>query len=104
MTRRAARCLALSALLSLGSGCHSFFIRVSSVPYDPTPIVDRKTFWLFGCFPEQNIDVSAICPGGVSAIEEETSFSDVLLTAVTLEIYTPRTTSYYCRLPQEASP
>ena len=104
MTRRAARCLTLSAVLLLASGCHSFFIRVSNVPFDPTPVVDRKTFWLFGCFPAHDVDVSAICPDGVSVIEEETSFTDTVFTALTLEIYTPRTTSYYCRLPQEAAP
>jgi hypothetical protein len=38
-------------------------------------------------------------------IEEATSFSDTLLTALTLEIYAPRTSSYYCRLrTQDALP
>ncbi len=92
-------------MLLASTACHSLFIRVSSAPFNPTPVVDRKTFWLFGCLPEQEVDVSAICPDGVGVIEEATSFSDALLTALTLEIYTPRTSSYYCRVPpQDALP
>ena len=96
---RGARRLAVAAVTLAAAGCHTFAFHVSDAPFNPTPVVDRQTFWLFGTFPEHDVDTRAICPDGVSAIGEETTFTDVLLTAVTLEIYTPRTSSYYCRLP-----
>ena len=92
--------LALAAGILAATGCHTFRFNVSSAPFDPTPIVDRKTYWLFGWFPEHDVDVRTICPDGVSVIEESTAFTDFLFTALTLEIYTPRTSSYNCRLPQ----
>jgi hypothetical protein len=98
--RQTATRLALVALTLASAGCHTFSFHVSDALSDPTPVVDRKTFWLFGIFPAHDVDVRAICPAGVGAIDEETTFSDVLFTAFTLEIYTPRTSSYYCRLPQ----
>jgi hypothetical protein len=90
---------AVAALCLAASACHTFAFHVSDAPSNPVPVVDRKTYWLFGTFPEQDIDAGAICPEGVSKIAEETLFTDVLLTAVTLEIYAPRTSTYYCRLP-----
>lgn len=97
------RAVLLAVCVSALAGCHTLRIRVSDAPSVSTPIVDRKTFWLFGCFPKWDVDVSAICPDGVGWIEERTTFTDGLLTLVTLEIYTPRTTSYYCRQPQEVT-
>ncbi len=96
--------LALAGLVMATAGCHSFAFHISDAPFNPTPVVDRQTFWLFGTLPTRDVDARAICPGGISAIDEETSFTDVLLTALTLEIYTPRTSSYYCRLPEVPLP
>ena len=54
--RRMARALG-RALASAADATPSSSVRRPR-PYDPTPVVDRKTFWLFGCFPKQDIDVS----------------------------------------------
>ena len=86
-------------MLVSSSACHTFHFHVSDAPFDPKPIVDRKTFWVFAWFPTLEVDVRAICPAGVAAIEEQTTFTDGLFSVLTLSIYSPRTSSYYCRLP-----
>jgi hypothetical protein len=76
-------------------GCHTMRFEVGEG--QPGEVVhDRKTFWLFGLVPTKNIDVAAVCPSGALAIEEETSFLDGLFGNLTIGIYTPRSTTYYC--------
>ena len=89
----------LSGVLFTSNACHTFHFHVSNAPFDPKPIVDRKTFWVFAWFPTFEVDVRAICPEGVAAIEEQTTFTDGLFGVLTLSIYSPRTSYYYCRLP-----
>ena len=60
------------------------------------PWSTAKTFWVFAWFPTFDVDVRAICPAGVAAIKEQTTFVDGLLTIITLNIYSPRS-SYYDR-------
>jgi len=78
--------------------CHGIRFEVSHTAAQPA-IEDRKTFLFWSLYPTQVIDVRAICPDGASQIVEETRFSDVMLALVTLGIYTPRTSWYYCRIP-----
>ncbi len=99
MTRHTASLLALLALLVASTGCHTFRFHVSDAPFDPKPVVDRKTFWVFAWFPTQEVDVRSICPAGVADIEETTTLLDGLCTLFTIDIYSPRTSYYYCKLP-----
>ena len=101
--RTAAKLLLIAGILA-STACHTFRFHVSDAPYDPKPVVDRKAFWVFAMFPLRGVDVHAFCPEGVSAIEEKTTFSDGLLSSLTLGIYCPRTSYYYCRLPRAAEP
>lgn len=104
MIRRTAAKLALIAGILASAGCHTFHFHVSDAPYDPAPVVDRKSFWLFAMYPLRDVDVRVFCPEGVSAIAEKTTFSDGLFSSLTLGIYSPRTSYYYCRLPRAALP
>ena len=104
MIQRTARKLALLAGILALTACHTFHFHVSDAPFDPKPVVDRKAFWVFAMFPLRAVDVRAFCPEGVSAIEEKTTFSDGLFSSLTLGIYSPRTSYYYCRLPRSAGP
>ena len=36
------------------------------------------------------------CPAGAVAVREETTFVDGLFDLITLSIYSPRSTTYYC--------
>jgi Bor protein len=104
VTRQTANLLALLVLVS--TGCHTFRFHVSAAPSAPTPVVEHKSFWVFAWFPTQEVDVRAICPDGVATIEEETTFLDGFISTLTLSIYSPRTSYYYCRLsaPPAAAP
>jgi hypothetical protein len=90
----ASAAISLALLLTL-LGCHTMRFEVGEG--QPGEVVhDRKAFWLFGLVSTKNIDVTAICPSGALAIEEETSFVDGLFSFLTLSIYTPRSSTYYC--------
>jgi len=93
--RRAVLLLATASTLA----CHTMRFEIAHIPSDliNDPIQVRKSFWLAGAFPTETIDVRTICPNGAAAVEEETSWVDALIYAVTLSIYTPRTSWYYCR-------
>lgn len=60
---------------------------------------EHKSFWFWGLTPMRTIDVQQKCPNGVVAIKEETTFRDGLCDAVTLGIWSPRSSYYYCRPP-----
>jgi Bor protein len=94
------RAVVLAVSLVSLSACHMFRFEVSKEPHEVLPVVDRKTFWVFAWFPTLEVDVRKICPAGVALIEEETTVTDGLLTLLTLDIYAPRTSYYYCRIPQ----
>ena len=91
------RRLALALSLCGVGACHGIRFEVSHTAAEP-PIEDRKTFLFWTLYPTQVIDVQTICPHGVTQIVEETRFTDVMLALVTLGIYTPRTSWYYCRV------
>jgi hypothetical protein len=63
-------------------------------------VYDRKSFFLWGLVPTKKVDVSRFCPGGVAVIREETRFSDGFFQAITLGIYEPRSSWYYCLEPK----
>jgi hypothetical protein len=96
--------LSLIVAILASAGCHTLHFHVSDAPFDPEPVVDRKAFWLFATFPLQDVDVREFCPEGVSAIAERTTFSDGLFSSLTLGLYSPRTSYYYCRLPRTTVP
>ena len=96
---RAAQILVLLAtLVATSVACHGMRFEVSHSAAQPA-IEDRKTFLFWSLYPTRVIAVNELCPAGVSQIVEETRFSDVMLALVTLGIYTPRTSWYYCRIP-----
>jgi hypothetical protein len=62
-------------------------------------VFERKSFFLWGLVPTQEVDVSRHCPHGAAAVREERRFSDGFFALVTLGIWTPRSSWYYC-LPE----
>ena len=101
MSRRSLCCLALSLNLAL-PGCYSMTFVVAHIPEAvevKEPVEVRNSFFLLGLAPTNDLDARAVCPHGTWQIEERTTFVDLLLTLGTLLIYTPRTSSYYCREP-----
>ena len=89
------RLFLLLLLLVATSGCHTMRFEVSDEPYSDV-VYDRKSFFLWGLVPTREVDVSLHCPAGVAAIREETSFSDGFFDFITLGIWEPRSSWYYC--------
>jgi hypothetical protein len=89
------RSIALLLSLIAASGCHTMRFEVSGEPHARV-VYDRKSFFLWGLTPTQEVDVSSYCPTGVAAIREETRFSDGFFAAITLGIWEPRSSWYYC--------
>ena len=90
-------CLAATLVLCLSvflTGCHTMRFEFENV--EGTKITENKSFFFFALTPRQVIDVREKCPYGAAAIREERTFVNGLLGAVTLGIYTPRRTTYYC--------
>ena len=85
----------LLLLLVAMSGCHTMRFEVSNEPH--TQIVShRKSFFFWGLTPRREMDVTQFCPDGVAAIREQTRFSDGLFSVMTLGIWQPRSSWYYC--------
>jgi Bor protein len=90
-------------LLALGTAsslaCHTMVFNVAGLVGNSIEpgIVERKSYWGFGLFPTVQVDMRQNCPNGTAAITEETRPSDWAFGLVTLGIWTPRTSVYYCR-------
>ena len=82
-------------LLIFVAGCHTMRFQVTNEPHAQI-VYARKSFYLWGLTPTQKIDVSNHCPAGVAAIREETRFSDGFFSFITLGIWQPRSSWYYC--------
>lgn len=96
--RSSVAAIALVASLTL-SGCHTMRFEVGEGRVGEV-VHDRKSFFLAGLAPTRNVDVASFCPAGAVAVEEETTFLDGLLGLVTLSIYTPRSSTYYCAVEE----
>jgi len=96
------RWIALLLLLGAVSGCHTMRFEVSDEPHGEV-VFERKSFYLFGLTPTREVDVAVRCPAGVAAIREQTTFVDGFLDVITLGIWNPRSTWYYC-LEEGAQP
>jgi hypothetical protein len=86
--------LLLPLLFALG-GCHTMRFEVANEPHSRV-VYDRKSFFLYGLVPTKQVDVARHCPAGVAAVREETRFSDGFFSVVTLGIWQPRSSWYYC--------
>jgi hypothetical protein len=87
--------IAAGVLALAASGCHTMRFDVGTGPVSEV-VYERKSFYLGGLAPTVKIDVLEHCPNGAVAIREQRTFVDGLLALVTLSIWTPRSSWYYC--------
>ena len=90
--------LLLFAVVSCLVGCHTMRFELSDTPHEKV-VFERKSFFLWGLAPTQEIDVSKRCPTGVVAVREQMSFADGLLGLLTLGFWQPISSWYYCLPP-----
>lgn len=100
--------LGLAALLSmvLLSGCFQHVYTVAGTTPEPEPAYDS---WhghiLFGLVDVSDpVDLRAACPVGVAKVEDQIGVLNLLVSVVTVFIYTPSTISVYCQVPGPPRP
>ena len=65
----------------------------------PSPQVIEKPWassWVIGLVPPSTVETQAKCPSGVSKVETQLSFLNMLVAALTLDIYTPMSIKVTC--------
>ena len=87
---------AVLLIAAVAVGCNTMDFEVASTGSVGEEVHDRKAFFLWGLAPTRKVDVCDHCPAGVRSFREETTFGDGLLRAITIGIYSPRTTYYEC--------
>lgn len=93
------RIVVLIGSVLLLAACHTMRFEVGEGQASNV-VYHRKSFYVGGLFPTQTVDVSHFCPAGAVAVREETTFLDGLFDVITLSIWTPRSSWYYCA-PEE---
>jgi hypothetical protein len=92
--------LTAAIALSLLAGCANQRFNVAgTLPANPAAKSEEsQTFFLSGIGQQSTVDAAKLCGGAskVTGVAVEQAPIDVLLGAVTLGIYTPRTARVYC--------
>lgn len=89
---------ALISLLLL-TGCYAASIDTGRPPSNK---VIKKSFaacWIYGLIPPKTVETAAQCPDGVSKVETQLSFVNMLVGGLTLGIYTPMQIVVTCAEP-----
>ena len=89
------RLIAVLSIAFSASVCHTMRFEIDEVPHKRV-VQERKSYFLFGLVPTRRVDVHEHCPEGVVAVKEERTFTDGLFELLTLDIWTPRSTTFYC--------
>ena len=78
------------------AACHTMRFELVNEPAAEA-VREHKSYFLWGLAPTVDVDVLNKCPAGAAAIRERTTFLDGLMSLPTLGIWSPRSTTYYCR-------
>lgn len=64
----------------------------------PTGQVHEETgrYFIIGLAGTKDIHATQLCPEGVAKVQSKFTFVDILLTGLTIGIYTPRTYEIHC--------
>ena len=100
--RRLSAIVVIAASLMLGA-CHTIRFEVGSSPVSRV-VHQRKAFFLWGLVPTREVDLGSLCADGTVAVREDATFGDGFLDLITLGIYSPRTSWYYCAGPTPKGP
>jgi hypothetical protein len=81
---------------ALCAGCYKVTYTNPQLPRSGQTAVTKGHFLIFGLVGHKDIPVYEMCPSGASMIRSKETFVDVLLTAITIGIYAPRTYVVHC--------
>ena len=99
---RILKCAAIGLVVAF-AGCYHATIETGR---PPSPEVLNKpwaTGWLFGLVPPSPVETMSKCPSGVSKVETQLSFVNMLVGNLTLGIYTPMSIKVTCAASGGAS-
>ena len=90
--------LFISALIMVLTGCATQRFDVQPNKQEMLSHDDSQTFWVAGIGQTEEIDAGKTCGGKdkVQRVETQLTPGNILLTIVTLGIYTPRQIRVYC--------
>jgi hypothetical protein len=93
--RRVASLATIGALV-LSAGCYHATIETGR-PASTTIVQNQwASSWIAGLVPPATVNVASQCPNGVSKVETEHSFLNMLAQFVTFSIYSPMTITVTC--------
>jgi hypothetical protein len=85
----------LATIGAVSTGCYSVVYSTKATPApEPQTEWNHHTFWGLGITSE--VQVNDICAQGVARIEVKHSFVSMLLSGLTLGIYSPTVTEIWC--------
>jgi hypothetical protein len=87
--------IAVGALAML-AGCYNVTYIAKSRPPSAVIHEQKLTFFIAGLVGTEEIQAGQLCPSGVAKVHTKNTFVDILLTVVTLTIYSPRTAEITC--------
>ena len=95
--------LATVGALVLSAGCYKAVIETGRPA--STTIVQNEwaSSWIAGLIPPAVVNVASQCPNGVSKVQTEHSFLNMLAQFVTFSIYSPMTITVTCASAGSAS-
>ncbi len=97
MITRVVSPLVLLAFMTVGAtGCYHATIETGLTPSSEVIEESSASGWLFGLVPPSTISTQAKCQHGVAKVETQQSFVNMLVRAITLNIYTPMTIKVTC--------
>ncbi len=88
----------LGAVVAL-SGCYHATIETGLPPGNQTLEKPWASGWVFGLIPPSTVETASRCPNGVARIETQLSFLNMLVSFITLSIYTPMAIQVTCADP-----
>ena len=88
--------MAVVAAGALAAGCFRVTYQNPVLPPNGVVHAGTSSFFLAGLVGEARIPAYQMCPGGVSQIETGLSVIDLVLTMVTIGIYSPRSYEIEC--------
>jgi hypothetical protein len=94
-SRKAGRIALAAAILSMGTGCYAVKYR-TDLPGGGRVHSQSATFFIGGLIGKATVNLDSICPNGVARWENKASVLDLILTYITIGIYTPRTIEVEC--------
>ena len=83
------RPLALVAMLLTLSACYHATVQTGLAPGAQTIEEKWASGWIFGLVPPPTVETMQGCPAGVARVETQQSFTNQLVSFITLGIYTP---------------